>query len=168
MRLDRELLKQARRLSTADRRKPRQVSLRRAVSASYYALFHLLAREATGKVKVAGGVDLRRQVGRALDHAAMNKVCKEFPKGGKLPERARKRVLGKVPPDLRLVAATFVKLQAERHKADYDTHATFRKPEALALVAEAEAAFEAWDRIRTNPFTEVFLLALLFGDRWDR
>ena len=58
--------------------------------------------------------------------------------------------------------------QAERHKADYDLNTVFRKPEALALVAEAEAAFEAWDRVRSDPVSEVFLLVLLFGDRWDR
>ena len=42
-----ELLKQARFLARREPRKPVQASLRRSVSASYYALFHLLVDEAT-------------------------------------------------------------------------------------------------------------------------
>ena len=41
-----DLQQQARELATKDRRRPRQANLRRAVSASYYALFHFLTDEA--------------------------------------------------------------------------------------------------------------------------
>ena len=37
-----DLLAQARHLATRERRRPKQASLRRAVSAAYYALFHYL------------------------------------------------------------------------------------------------------------------------------
>ena len=42
-----DLLEQAKHLSKRERRKPKQASLRRAVSTAYYALFHLLIEEAT-------------------------------------------------------------------------------------------------------------------------
>ncbi len=42
MSLSRDLLKQARILARKEPKKPLQASLRRSVSASYYAIFHLL------------------------------------------------------------------------------------------------------------------------------
>jgi hypothetical protein len=47
MSLHSDLLDQAERLATLDPRRPKQVNLRRAVSAVYYALFHLLTSEAS-------------------------------------------------------------------------------------------------------------------------
>jgi len=41
-----DLLDQAEHLAAKEPRKPRQASLRRAVSATYYAIFHLLVNEA--------------------------------------------------------------------------------------------------------------------------
>ena len=50
MSLHADLLRQARQLATRERRRPLQASLRRGVSASYYALFHLLVHEATSRM----------------------------------------------------------------------------------------------------------------------
>jgi hypothetical protein len=47
MSLHADLLAQARRLVSQDPRRPRQASLRRAISTAYYALFHLLISEAS-------------------------------------------------------------------------------------------------------------------------
>jgi len=47
MSLPNELLAQARHLATKEPRRPRDASLRRSVSAAYYALFHLLTAEAS-------------------------------------------------------------------------------------------------------------------------
>jgi hypothetical protein len=41
------LPEQAKHLANREKKKPRQASLRRAVSTGYYALFHLLIHEAT-------------------------------------------------------------------------------------------------------------------------
>ena len=41
-----DLLEQAKHLASRERTKPKQASLRRAVSTAYYALFHLLISEA--------------------------------------------------------------------------------------------------------------------------
>ena len=50
MSLQQDLLRQARDLATKEPRRPSQASLRRAVSAAYYALFHLLVDEAIGRL----------------------------------------------------------------------------------------------------------------------
>lgn len=47
MSLHTDLLKQATILATREPRRPFQASLRRAASAAYYALFHLLVEEGT-------------------------------------------------------------------------------------------------------------------------
>ncbi len=55
MNLHAELLKQAHFLARKEPKKPTQASLRRSVSASYYALFHLLVDEAT-RLMLSGNV----------------------------------------------------------------------------------------------------------------
>ena len=47
MTLYKDLLAQAEHLATKEHRRPSQASLRRSISASYYALFHRLVDEAT-------------------------------------------------------------------------------------------------------------------------
>ena len=47
MTLANDLPAQAKHLASRERGRPRQASLRRAASAAYYALFHLLIREAS-------------------------------------------------------------------------------------------------------------------------
>ena len=53
MTLANDLLAQAKHLATKEPRRPRDASLRRAVSSAYYALFHLLTAEAS-KLLVSG------------------------------------------------------------------------------------------------------------------
>jgi hypothetical protein len=47
MALPEDLLEQAQHLVSGERTRPRQASLRRALSTAYYSLFHLLISEAT-------------------------------------------------------------------------------------------------------------------------
>ena len=67
MSLHADLLRQARQLALKEPRRPSQASLRRAISASYYALFHLLIDEVTRRM--FSGRDraaLRGCLGRAV------------------------------------------------------------------------------------------------------
>jgi hypothetical protein len=68
--LHRDLLEQAGHLAKREPKKPRQASLRRAISAAYYALFHLLVDQA-GRLMVSGSqrIDLRYRLQRAFRHA---------------------------------------------------------------------------------------------------
>src|ERR1700742_2820070 len=78
-----------------------QVTLRRAVSAAYYAAFHFLIAEATSNWNHAA---FRTALGRAFDHGAMktasNRILnhKEFPFTGEDPA---------IVANLRFVAQTF-------------------------------------------------------------
>ena len=62
------LLEQARLLANLDKKRPRQASLRRAVSTAYYALFHLLTDAAVRNWKKARQ---RALLARAFEHRGM-------------------------------------------------------------------------------------------------
>ena len=67
-----DLLEQSRHLANRERKKPKQASLRRAVSTAYYALFHLLASEAAKNWKRPAE---RNTVARMFDHGPMGRGC---------------------------------------------------------------------------------------------
>jgi uncharacterized protein (UPF0332 family) len=165
-----DLLRQARRVANNERSRPRQVSLRRALSAAYYALFHLLIAEATRVLAPARPVDLRAQFGRAFGHEDMRRVCLAFNAGdsGSLPAATRRLISAPIRSDLAVVAATFVDLHTARHTADYDISAVFERDAVLAAIDSVEAAFAQWNGLRDEPNTNVFLIALLLQSRWSR
>ena len=79
MSLHEDLLEQAQQLIAIDSRRPKQASLRRAVSTAYYALFHLLIDEASRRVVAdSGQPELRCLVARAYKHSDMKEACKGF------------------------------------------------------------------------------------------
>jgi hypothetical protein len=62
------LLEQAKHLAKREKKKPRQASLRRAVSTAYYSLFHLLIHEAALNWK---RVEQRPLLARFFEHGKM-------------------------------------------------------------------------------------------------
>ena len=85
MGLHHDLVDQAEHLAGKEPRRPKQASLRRAASASYYAPFHLLVDDAVlGLVRGPNPDELRNLLRRAFDHGEMASVCKSF-RGGTLP-----------------------------------------------------------------------------------
>ena len=152
--------------------KPTRAELHRAVSTAYYALFHLLIREATRLINV--GIDLRRQAARAFDHGTMKDVCEIVARdkvGGK--ESLPKGLVGIVtslPDDLKSIAKVFVDMQQQRHDADYklNRNPPFTKSEVQDYVAQVEAAFAQWQALGSGPEVKGFLLALLLHKKWDR
>lgn len=105
-----DLIAQANRLARATQRKPRQVDLKRAVSAAYYAMFHALARECADTIAGTGPQRSEAawlQVYRALEHGVAKNACKEAKTKG-------------FPPEIVEFAEAFVTMQEERHTADYD------------------------------------------------
>src|SRR5712692_10552870 len=67
-----DLLEQAYHLALREKNKPRQASLRRAVSTGYYALFHLLVAEIVGNW---GGKN-RSSLARGCEHRRMKEASK--------------------------------------------------------------------------------------------
>lgn len=158
-----DLLEQAYHLAAREPRRPRQASLRRAVSACYYALFHLLVHEASRMLVT--GTPLRQLVSRTFVHSEMKRASESF---------ARRRLsaaifamLGSasVSAPLVRVAQAFVDLQQARHEADYNLARTFGRSEVQTLVNQAEQAFADWGTIRGQPDARLYLVCLLLWQR---
>lgn len=147
----RRLLEQAWHLVQRGRR-PRQVDLRRAVSAAYYAVFHLLIRETVRSLVRSGDAHLRALLPRAFDHAAMAQACRTFVSGGKAPA-ILDAVYGNltIPKALETVAQAFIDLQKARHDADYATHRRWTRTMAVSELNRAEQALTSWNEVRPKP-----------------
>lgn len=162
MSLHADLLRQARHLANLEPRRPRQASLRRAVSAAYYSIFHLLVDEATAAMFGQSGPRrrLRDVLARGFSHSSMAAACKSF-EGGNLPAPIASVVTPlPIPADLQVVAATFRQLQEERHRADYNRALPFSRREVLHLLQDTADTVEAWQRVRNDDAARFFLMAL--------
>jgi hypothetical protein len=148
-----DLLTQA--LQLVDSAPPTQANLRRAVSAAYYAVFHLLIAEATSNWS---NVRLRAALGRAYDHgimrAASNRLLntRDFPFANEDPQ---------VVADLRFVALSFAQLQEDRHFADYNLTEDLDPADALSQVESAGRIFNTWPTIRGEQIVQEYLVSLL-------
>ena len=165
MSLQQDLLRQARHLATKEPRRPSQASLRRAVSAAYYALFHLLVDEAVGRMVVASGSSLRDCLRRAFAHGNMKTVAKMFAKNDVSP-KLRPGLSGQqLQPKLIKVAEAFVDLQQARHDADYNMAQRFSRRDVLDLINQADRAVVDWRDVRNTDAADTFLVGLLaFGN----
>jgi uncharacterized protein (UPF0332 family) len=164
LRLASELLELAGHLAKKEKRRPKQASLRRAVSTAYYALFHLAADGTAARLIPAGGTaaaTTRRALRRLFNHGEMKEACDDF--RNRTPTKKLKRTLGTmtVPKDIRDFAAAFVQLQQARHEADYDAGRHFSRQEVLDLVEVAQDAMNAWDRAWRSEEARLFMVALL-------
>jgi uncharacterized protein (UPF0332 family) len=160
-----DLLVQARHLAFLDKRRPKQANLRRAVSAAYYALFHLLSGESAHQLTPASPTGLAAQVRRAFDHATMRQVCRAIVDANSSLSTSFHL---KASTDLREVADAFSSLQDARHSADYDLSSNWERKDVILKVQDAETAFTAWRRVRGSDEANVFLVALLMKRDWPR
>lgn len=107
-----DLLEQARHLATRERKRPKQASLRRAVSAAYYSLFHLLS--GASSELIAADPKIAAALNRTLNHGEMQRVSKQFV-AAKLPKALQALAAGlAASPELlklRAVAQAFIDLQ---------------------------------------------------------
>jgi hypothetical protein len=170
MSLHGDLLEQAGLLALGDDRgRPKQASLRRAISAAYYALFHLLVDEGSSLVARGNRLNaIRALVSRAFAHSEMKAAASSF--AGGTPRAAIARALGPspVPGELKLVAKSFVQLQEARHWADYDVSRPIYRQQALDLVEMARKAFAAWEDVKKQEAAKLFLVSLLTFERVGR
>ncbi len=162
MSLHRDLLNQAKHLARLEPRRPRQASLRRAVSASYYALYHLLVSQATARMfHGKSRAPLRHRVARAFAHSVMKEVAGQFA-GNSVSPRLSPGLNGQpLQPKIVQIAGSFIALQEARHDADYDTARRFKRAETLSLVRTAERAFSDWDHVKETDQADTFLAGLL-------
>jgi hypothetical protein len=166
--LPRDLLDQARHLVGKEPKRPKQASLRRAVSTAYYALFHLLTEAAAARLVTGGAREqqaLRMVVRRAFSHGDMKRASVSFAGGSAPAEWQTALATAGVTADVRLVASAFHDLQGARHEADYNLGRIYTRREAQEFVRRCEDAFDAWARCRKAHDAEVFLAALLLHAR---
>ena len=112
-------MSQALQLATIDRTRPKQASLRRSISTTYYAVFHLLTSAVASNWV---NRDQRPAFERILEHGKMAKASARMA-GQPFPNQNPIEV-----QHLRTVARTFSLLQGQRHSADYDVIKLGRVP----------------------------------------
>lgn len=152
--MKRDLLARAR--SGLNRRgRPKSVTLRRAVSDSYYALFHALCQLSSDTLV---GIRYRnteawRRLYRGHSHGHMKDELK------KLSSRHG------VDASLKRIAAAFIELQESRHLADYDPWPPYKRREEVEyLIAQAEAAIDEVDGLAPE-FARQLASAMLVQNR---
>ena len=157
-----ELLEAARLLTTPGATPPSEGRLRRAVSTSYYALFHTLLRAAAEHFIGAGR---STQPGfailyRGFNHGRIKTVCIAVDVAQLSPSLARQLGRQVVHRDLRDCASSFVTLQGARHRADYDPHATFTHHDVTDLIEEAAVAMTVFHRAPAEERADFLALML--------
>jgi len=151
-----DLLEQAYHLAKREKTKPKQASLRRAVSTSYYALFHLLVGEVVSNWKRPYQ---RPKLARIFEHGPMRKASQQ------LANRKFVGEPGSAAANLKSVASAFDELQELRHLADYDESEKWTRERALDAVNLARTAFKAWQAVRLERIAQDYLLQLLIQRR---
>lgn len=150
-----DLIDSARFLANAQRGKPSQANLRRAVSTAYYAMFHCLAKSCAdllvGGANAGRSKPAWRQVYRALDHKPCAASCKY-------------NIIKKFPKPIEDFANTFVTMQEKRHSADYDPFIVVAKSSVLQDIAIVERAIIAFKSAPTKD-KRAFCAFVLFKKR---
>jgi hypothetical protein len=156
---------QAEKLIAPQAGRPRQVDVRRAVSAAYYAIFHAIITAATDQfVGVTNRDELRYGlVSRSVDHGWLRKLCEEVQKTT-LSNKFRRYAPAGFGANIVAFAAAAEELQEKRHSADYDVMIRINRSDAALAIDTARAALG-----RFNGAGELerlaFLSLLLFPPR---
>lgn len=162
-----DLIDLARSLADIDVTRPRQASLRRAVSTAYYAAFHYLVDEVC-RVQLGAQnsqKEMRRVLARAFIHTSMKDACASFA-GGTLKAAIIKRLARNasgsfpIPVEISDIAGTFVELQEKRYLADYDLSERFKKAEVLTLIDQVESHVEQFRNLAVSDTRKFFLACL--------
>ncbi len=149
--------------------KPSQTALRRAISASYYSVFHSFLKAAAddliGTSRRARNSVAYRQLYRAFEHSEIRRIC-ELASKDQLPQKYAE-ALGstRFHGSIKIVARNFVELQKSRHLADYDPQVRFTKSDALQAIELAVTATVVFDGGAPAEDRRNFLLCMLIRPR---
>lgn len=163
MRLPEGLLEQAQHLVKREPKRPKQASLRRAVSAAYYALFHLLISEAVLNWRRS---EDRVRLARMFEHTHMKSACaaKRDELKSQLTTSKKKGSTNQddsIRWNLYRVVSTFVQMHEQRELADYEYSGNWTRTDVLPKVESVAASFKAWKEIRDEEIAQSFLFTLL-------
>jgi uncharacterized protein (UPF0332 family) len=135
---------------------PNQANLRRAVSATYYALFHLLTTDAASHWIPERH---RHRFARLFEHSRMKKGS-EKTLAIPIPDEAPGRIVG---IRIRFIAQAFISLQQNRHTADYDHSTVWSRTQVYEEIIKASKAIEDWALVRETDAAQDYLFDLLGG-----
>jgi hypothetical protein len=162
--MHKDLLTQARALAKSDARRPKQANLRRAVSTTYYALFHFLVDQSCRAIigKQHSKSSYRNVLARAFVHGDMKAACDSF-SGGTLKKSVAKGLPAgfAIPKEIRHIARTFIELQSKRHAADYDLSESFNRSDVLYIRLQTKNAIRRFERLPNSDEKKFFLICLL-------
>jgi uncharacterized protein (UPF0332 family) len=158
------LFEQAASLISPQAGRPRQVDIRRAVSAAYYAIFHAIITAAADQfIGVTNRGESRYGLAyRSVDHGWLRKLCEEVQKSSlsvKFKSYAPSAGFG-----ANMAAFAAATLQQRRHAADYDVMIRMNKSDASVAIATARAAVSRFSAT-SPPERLAFLSLLLFAPR---
>ena len=115
-----------------------QTELRRAVSCTYYAMFHTLAISSANALVGASPADRQRwawqQTYRAADHRPTRNRLASASLGNRFP------------PAIHDFGKEFIAAQRTRHSADYDPHSQFHATDVADLINRAETAINTFNQ----------------------
>lgn len=171
MTLHQDLLDQANYLAVYEAGKPKQATLRRAVSAAYYSLFHLLVGEGTAILGSKIGAHGRAKLRRSFAHNDMKTVCISYvtsTTAGKFNAQIAPLLAFPIASEIKMIAGTFVDLQEHRHLADYDLSVNFNRFYTMSLIAQVESAFADWQTVKNSANAKIFAADLLLRKSWSR
>jgi len=153
MGLEDDLLEDARHLAAKGIAEQRPSCMRRAISTAYYAVFHLLIQSF---VKHWPFVDQRAKLARMFSHQKMRDAA--FKPNDK-------KNLTQIEAALGEVIKAFSQLQADRHRADYDTDWAIVATDVESALNYAETAFGKWRLIEHEEIARNHLLAMFGASR---
>ena len=133
--------------------RPRQTELCRAVSATYYAMFHALAlcgaNMLAGTTRANRSQPAWRQTYRALEHGPARNQC------------SNTAVMARFPQEIQDFGELFTSMQRLRHYADYDPEARFTRDRVLQLIDETARIIDRFDNVSTQD-RRAFAILVLF------
>ena len=160
------LFEQAGKLISPPAGRPRQVDVRRAISAAYYAIFHATITAAVDQLIGVTSRDQSRYglAYRSVHHAWLRDLCREIQKSTLSNKFKPYTPPSGFDPNITAFAAAVVELQEKRHSADYDVMIRMNRSDAALAIATAEAALNRFSKA-SEPQRLAFLSLLLFPPR---
>ena len=143
--------------------RPTEEAIRRSISTSYYAVFHLVIRSGADRLF---GSNRRTEAGyillyRGYSHTRLKEVFKSLNVPSFPPKLQLQLRRTSASQPMRDFASVFVDLQERRHSADYDAQANFVISDAQDAVDSARVAVGRIRRIQKSEIAEAFALMLL-------
>ena len=157
MKYSNDLLDQAYLLLSKEPKRPKQASLRRSISACYYAVFHaFIDKGCQALVKSPNKNHYAREIlARGISHNQLKEILKSN-------NRASTYFLPATPPTIFYDFAD--NLIEQRHTADYDLSETFTRLKAIDTFNTAKKSLQLLDALYAHhptPLAAIFSRALL-------